>query len=73
MKKKWIMMWEEEPIATFSSQADCEEFFMDKYFDNLYDSFCFCDYDIKKFLKNYSSHCARAKYGYWWKEIICFD
>ena len=71
MQKKYIFMWEEEPIVILSSKADCEEFYMDEYFDNLYSRFCFCGFDIKKFLKDYSSHKAGARYGYWWKEISC--
>ena len=66
---KWIFMWEKEPIACFSSKADCEEFYMEKVFDNLYESFCFCGFNKEKFFKEYESHMARARYGYWWKEI----
>lgn len=73
---KFVLMWEEEPMAILANRADAEEMWLAFWEENLFYEVNFSinvDASVEYVLNKWDTYKRLANYGYWIDEVPYFN
>lgn len=74
---KFLLTWEEEPVAIFNTRADAEEMWLASYEENIInhanDYLNQSDGSLEWIFANWDTIKRVSNYGYWIKEVPYLD